>query len=146
MDAYRRIRRELATRELELARAHKVRTGVDVDRLLVRWEDFAQQVREGYWGTIHDYISELWKRDLIEELAASATPETRAFLRAVGDVGDRSFRSATTDRLAGWDISMYVRHGDGWWWTRAPVRPGNLRDAFPEAAWPHWSPDGVENL
>jgi hypothetical protein len=132
-DGYREIRGEIARLEVEVARRHRMRHPVDVDRLLLGWEAFAREIEAGYRDTVYDYCRELVMRGLLEEIRVASSPPTAAFVDAQIAASDDAFREATVPEGTGWKIAEFFKVGEGWWWVRRPRELGDPTRFFPDA-------------
>jgi hypothetical protein len=108
-DAYRSIRGEIARLEVEVARGHRMKQPIDVDRLILGWDAFAREVASGYLETVYEYCRELVMRGLLEEIRAGARPPTEAFVDTQIAGSDSVFRNATMAEGTGWKVSEYFK-------------------------------------
>lgn len=89
------------------------------------WERFvSQEVEPGYEFTIYDYLNDLWRRDLIQQILDFLSSEGRFQVRLLVEPIDRRFRRATRYvRRSVW-YPAEVRSAY-WWYHRVPERMGD---------------------
>jgi hypothetical protein len=81
----------------------------------------ADELEREYQGNVDDYIHDLSKRDLLQEvLDALPRPLRRKIELQLGPIDMRFQRMTREDPTR---ILRRVTHiGDGWWWSRLPER------------------------
>jgi hypothetical protein len=98
---------------------------ITLEGLARQWLEFANEIREGYWGTIDDFTNDLTGRDLLEEAARRLGEGERAWLDGLTRPGDEAYRAATAEDSSD-RLSRFFRHDNYWWWHRLPLVPGQL--------------------
>ena len=130
---YRAIREEIAGLEVQVAQRHRLRCPLDIDRQILDWEAFANEVMTGYQSTVYEYCRSLVLRDYIDEVIDSASEPTGKFVLRQLTTADETFGAATLPDREGWDLSEYFKVQTGSRWLRGPVLLGRLASSFPNA-------------
>ena len=126
LNDYRALRRAIATAEVEAARDLGLPRALDVDRLLVVWDEFVRDVNVGYWGSAYDYCHALDIRDQLEAVLQRLDDPALDFVRDQAEPLDAALLASTTADTRVFNPSDYSEPGAGWWWTRCPVNLGQL--------------------
>jgi len=97
-------------------------TSFKPSRLLEKWKRFVLEVEAGYRLSIHDYVHDLYMRDLLEEVKEAVPPRLREEIDVVLRPWDELFLLVTQPSIN--PIDTEVEEGARDWWFRIPCRSG----------------------
>ena len=89
-------------------------------RLLEKWKRFVLEVEVGYQLSIHDYIHDLYMRDLLEEVKEAVPPRLREEIDVALRPWDELFFLVTQPSIN--PIDTEAEDGARDWWFRIPYR------------------------
>lgn len=121
MDADLTTDEQDAIAALEARFSERAHYPITVEKLLSSWQRFVTEVEQGYDDSIDDYTNDLSTRDLLDDVLRAVPQDLSRTLLATIEPLDRRFQQATRadDQHL---IETFIRPGEGWWWSRLPVK------------------------
>lgn len=121
MDADLTADEQDAIAALEARFSERAHFSITIGKLLSSWQRFVVEVEQGYEDSIDDYTNDLSTRDLLDETLRAAPQDLNRTLLATIEPVDRRFQQATRadDKHL---IETFIRPGEGWWWSRLPIK------------------------
>lgn len=133
--------RDLAQAEREAAVRYKGGREISLLSILDNWWQFVEEVARGYEGGVDDYVYELSRRDLIEDIANHASVAGKNWIMGVVHHTDKEFIKATKPD-SDFAIRSLANASAEWWWDREPTRLGALAAELPGLGVPGDPPIG----